>query len=494
MERTTLRLLVILCLAAAGLHAFTAPAISGVCNSAPPSGGRVELNADCAQAGDGPTTAALFWSADSEVTWTRLDLVRSGAPGYDSTFAGAINAPASGTVRYYVRASDGSNWSTQAPFNAANQWPPASGLLASTADEPAGDATDPEGDWLDLTGAFVGYSATHFYVALTNNHTSWPTYSFPQPWYIYSLGFVNPAATSDTWAFALSYADIPAVYTTGLFAINRYANSFERVADAEAATAGNRLSLRCPIASFTGDRRFGPWPNEPGFLTAAANTQAIYPIGGSRMRDTTAGCWFYADRSPRFTVGANSSPLLSSPRVLPASGAPETEFWFSVRYTDPDTNLPVLRAVIIDAETVALRPNHHRYGNGVLFDLYRSGFAPGTHHFNFAFDDGIAAVSSPPDSFSVVSVGLAGPAPAATPRLHASPNPFRDRVTIHWSAPSSLAPCPLSLSLYDASGRLARARTVDLSVSPPLSLAALPPGVYYARLGDSPPLRLVCAD
>jgi hypothetical protein len=489
-----LRLLTVLGLAATGLGAFTAPSVSDVCNSAPPSGGRVEFNADCAQAGDdGPTTAVLFWSSDGQVTWTRLDLARAGTPGYDSTFACSFTAPGSGTVHYYIRSANGSNWSTQSPFNAESQWPPAPGLLAATADEPTGDAIEPEGNWLDLTGAFVGYSSTHFYAALTNNHTSWPTYSFPQPWYIYSLGFVNPAAPSDTWAFALSYANIPAVYTTGLYAINRYANSFERVADAEAVTSGNRLSLRCPIASLTGDARFGPWPNDEGFITAAANTQAIYPIGGSRMRDTTAGCWFYADRSPRFTVGSNSSPLLSSPRVLPASGAPETEFWFSVRYTDPDTNLPVLRAVIIDAETIALRPNHHRYGNGVLFDLYRNGFAPGTHHFSFAFNDGMAAVSSPPDSFVVASVGLAGPGPVTEPRLSAWPNPFRDRVRISL-APSSLAPWPSPLLLHDASGRLVLTRTIKPSNPGTLVLSGLPPGVYFAQLGNSTPLRLVRAD
>jgi hypothetical protein len=487
-----LRPLAILVLSATRLNAFAAPAISAVCNSAAAPGGRVELNADCAQAGDGPTTAALFWSSDSQVTWARLDLARHGEPGFDSTFAGVITAPSSGTVHYYVRASDGDNWSTQAPFNAANRWPPAPGLLASTADEPAGDANDPEGDWLDLTGAFVGYSATHFYVALSNNHNSWPTYSFPQPWYIYSLGFVNPAAPSDTWAFAVSYANIPAVYTTGLYAINRYANSFERVADAEAVTAGNRLSLRCPIASFTGDPRFGPWPNDLGFLTAAANTQAIYPIGGSRMRDTTAGCWFYADRSPRFAVGVNSPPLLSSPRVLPASGSPETEFWFSVRYTDLDTNLPVLRAVVIDAETVALRPNQHRYGEGVLFDCRRSGFAPGTHHFNFTFNDGVAAVSSPTDSFTVASVGLAGPAPVAQCRVSASPNPFRDRVTIRLSGPSTSSPCPfLTLSVHDAVGRTRKSVPGDPAPGFVLDLDFLPSGVYFVSAGSSAPLRLV---
>ncbi len=488
------RPLTALVLLAAAAAALTAPVLSDVCNSAPPSGGRVEINADCGQLDElGRTAAALFYSLDNRITWTELTMTRIGASGYESTYAADLAAPVSGAVQYYVRASSGSNWSTQSPFNAENQWPPVPGLLAATADEPTGDASDPEGPWLDLTAAYVGYSGTHFYVALTNNHTSWPTYSFPQPWYIYSVGLVNPEARSDTWAFALSYANIPGVYTTGLYAVNRYANSFERVADAEAATSGNRLSLRCPISSFTGDPRFGPWPNESGYLTAAANTQAIYPIGGNRLRDTTASCRFYADRSPRFTVGANSPPLLVNPRVVPNSGAPETEFWFNARYIDSDTNLPVLRSVVIDGETIPLRPNQHRYGNGVLFDLYRGGFATGTHRFRFVFNDGIAIAESAPDSFVVIGTGLTDTPTTACPLLLAAPNPFRDRVRLSLIAPPTAARSPLLL--HDAAGRVVFSRVLaSLTPSEVFDLRPLPSGVYFASVGSSPRLRLLKLD
>jgi hypothetical protein len=475
--------------------AWTAPTIADVCNSAGLPGNRVEFNADCAQGGSfGPTSAGLFYSLDNQTSWQRLDMSRLGDPGYDSTYAADLLLPGQGVVHYYVRTSDGANWSTQSPFNAADQWPPSPGLLASTADEPSGDASDPEGPWLDLTGAFVGRSDDYFYAALTNAHTSWPTYTFPQPWYIYSLGFVNPAATSDTWAFALSYANIPGVYTTGLYAINRYANSYERVGNAEAVTSGNRLSLRCPVSTFIGDPRFGPWPNGFGYLTAAANAQAIYPIGGSRMRDTTAGCCFYADRSPRFTVGANSPPVLTNPRVVPTQGTPETGFWFNTRYIDPDTNLPVLHALAVDGETIALRPNHHRYGVGAIFDHTRSGFSPGTHHFNFVFSDGMATVASPRDSFEVIGTGLFESEPGARGRVAVVPNPFRDRVTINWSPPSNPAPHPVTLTVRDAAGRLVFAQVLDHSTAGVLPLTDLPPGVYFVELPGTRPVRLTRAE
>ncbi len=463
--------------------ALSAPVITDVCNSAARPGQPVEINADCSQPpAAGTTTATLFWAGDTATTWQRLELGRAAQPGYESTFTGLLIAPASGSVRYYVRASSGSNWSTQSPFNTENQWPPAAGLLAATADEPAGDASDPEGPWLDLTGAFVGYSASHFYAALTNNHTSWPTYTFPQPWYIYSIGFVNPEARSDTWAFALSYASIPGVYTTGLYAINRYANSYERVADAEAATSGNRLSLRCPIASFAGDPRFGPWPNQSGFLTVAANTQAIYPIGGNRLRDTTASALFYANRSPRFVVGVNAPPQLSGPRVLPAQGTPETEFWFSVSYSDPDTNLPRRRALIVDGETLNLVPTRHGWGSWVLFYRYRSGFGLGTHYFRCLFDDGAATVVTPVDSFSVIGTGLnAAPVPAAPLPLTITPNPCRGRTLVSGPRPGD-GSLP-DLLVFDPTGRqVRRSPAAPAGERLLFHLDKLRPGVYLLQL------------
>ncbi|MFO7652090.1 MAG: S8 family serine peptidase [bacterium] len=60
--------------------------------------------------------------------------------------------------------------------------------------------------------------------------------------------------------------------------------------------------------------------------------------------------------------------------------------------------------------------------------------------------------------------------------------PSRGSATIRWSGPSSLAPCPSTLSLYDASGRLVLSRSLDLSVSRSLSLPVLRPGVYLVRV------------
>jgi hypothetical protein len=67
-------------------------------------------------------------------------------------------------------------------------------------------------------------------------------------------------------------------------------------------------------------------------------------------------------------------------------------------------------------------------------------------------------------------------------RLQIERNPSRGEATIRWSAPSTLAPHPLTISVYDASGRLVFTRALGRSTAGALALPALSPGVYVARL------------
>ncbi|MEO0010301.1 MAG: hypothetical protein ABIK51_07265 [candidate division WOR-3 bacterium] len=429
---------------------FTAglPEFREICNSAPPPDSQVVVNADIIAGDERFTDVTLFYSTDSQQSWIELAMSRLGTPGYESTWYARFPLPASGTVYYYIRAEIPEGAATLAPYNSANSWVPPLNLLALGNQDPTGDARSPEGNWLDLTGFRVGYSADHFYALLTNNHNSWPLYSFPQPWYIYSVGFVNPEAPSDSYVFALCYADIPAVFTTGLYLINRYTGDFSRLAGIDAQTSGNRLYLRGLIADFTSHPKFGPWPNNCGYLAVAANTQSVYPIGGNYVRDTTLPANFYAGFTPGFTVGTNQPPLLSAPAVTPRSGAPADSFLFSVRYQDPDNHLPVERAVVIDDVPFPLVAGSHRYQGGVIFRTWRSGFTAGWHRFFFQFSDGMVTVSTSVDSFLVSLTGMdgnpAGPAgfiPAGCPRI------FRHQLPVATNGP---------LRIYNSAGQCVR--------------------------------------
>lgn len=476
----TFRMITFLVAAGATAFGWTASLVTNVANSAAGPGGTVVVNADIANApGDRPTAATLYYSLDNQSSWTELAMARIGTPGYDSTWQALFPAPASGPAWYYVRATNGANLSTQSPLNAANAFPPGPELVALVADDPTGDAADPEGNWLDLTGAWVGRSGDHFYVTLTNNHTSWPTYQFPQAYFVYSLGLVNPQAPSDSWVFSMSYANVPVVFPAGLYLINRYTADFTRIGDIETSISGNRLSIRSPIAGFTGNSRFGPWPNSSGWLAAAANTQTIYPIGGNFLRDTTATARFYADRTPALVVGVNRPPVLTAPAVTPDSGSGATEFWFHAVYTDADSNLPVERSVVIDGTPHQLLNATHRYHLGAEFSTFLSGFADGRHEFFFRFGDGIDTVTSPLDTFTVgVPTAVADRGAGGPVRLRAFPNPFTTRLTFSGVAPGA------RVELRDAAGRLVA-----------LAPDALPGGVYFARVRGStaPPLRLVKA-
>jgi hypothetical protein len=418
--------------------------LGDICNSAPAPQSVVVVNADCFTQDQMWTALTLFYSTDEQQTWDRLNMSRIGTPGYESTYAVQLLAPATGNGFYYLRAESPSGASTLSPFNSGNSWPPPLNLLALATDDPVGDALSPEGDWLDLTGAWVGYSGDRFYALLTNNYNSWPLYTFPQPWYIYSIGFVNPEAPSDSFVFALCYANIPAVFTTGLYLINRYTADYSRIADIDAQTSANRLYLRALISSFTSHPKFGPWPNNCGYLAVAATTQSIYPLGGNQLRDTTLPVAYYAGATPLFTVGSNESPVLSAPTVTPRTGPPGSKFLFSVRYQDADNNLPVERAVIIDSTNYELIPNSHRYQNGVQFRSWLTGFNQGWHRFHFRFSDGVAVVSSQGDSFYVGSVSVVETERAAEHKGAGQPTIFRSRLRIL---------IPDAVAIYNRAGR-----------------------------------------
>ncbi len=482
----------LLAVALLGPALWAAPNIGVVCHSAPQPSSPVTVHADF---GDpGPLAGEVCYSTDGQGSWTKLPMARIGEPGYDSTWAAQFAIPGSGTVRYYVRAEAGPAISTQSPHNSGNAWPVTDNFLALAARDTTGDAQNPEGPFLDLTGAYVGRSDDRFYAALTNNSTSWPLNGgLLGPWYLYSVGFVNPEAPSDTWVFSLSYADIPLAFSTGLYLINRYTADYTRLADIDASTSGNRLMMRCLASDMTTNPKFGPWPNASGFLSVAANTQTIR-ISGATPHDTTVACRFYV-RTPGCAVNQNRAPTLDQARVLPQAGTPETDFWFTVRYADEDSNLPLVRSLVVDADTFTLKPGQHRYWQGTQFDVTRSGFGIGWHRFRFAFSDGMSRVETPEDSFYVAGTALAEPAlPEAVASVFASPNPFATATSLQLAAGS-----PGRVGIYDASGRCVRnlqaygvrGASGVLWDGRDESDRPVPAGVYFCSFGSGPRLALV---
>ncbi|MFO7638963.1 MAG: hypothetical protein R6X14_06680, partial [bacterium] len=294
-------------------------------------------------------------------------------------------------------------------------------------------------------------------------------------WYAYSFGFSNPEAPSDSWVFAPVYVSAWPVMETGLFAINRYTGATpERIADIDAATSGNRLLMRCNIADLTGDRRFGPWPNTQGWLHAAATTQTI-TTSGATTNDTTVAGQFHPLQTGRPALGSNRPLSLTLPRVSPDTGTPETEFSFSVSYTDPDTNPPTLCLVQVGADSFRLAPDNRRYWRGATFRARRAGFPPGRHEAVFRFSDGAAQAEARAVFFVADTVGIAEDPGRREGRERPAGASIRRGVL---RLPASLITHPSSLIASD--GR----KVMDL-VPGDNDVSRLAPGVYFILAGPA---------
>lgn len=485
-------IVVVLLLFSARAGAWTAPTLANVCNSAPAPGGTMTVHADIVNADRGTdVTARLFYSLDNQATWSETAFVPVGRHGFDSTFAGVAPLPGSGTVFYYIHASNGTNYGTQGPTNPANTWPAPMSALVSVTNETAGDTFNgARGPWLDMTGVWFGRSADRIYARVTNNYSSWPLNSgVLGPWYIYAAGVGNPDYPGDTFGFALAYANVLGIYTSGLYVANKYTEEFTRIGDIDVQTDGNALQMRCLISDLAAHPKFGPWPIPSGFFSSArGDARSARANLTSTLHDTTAQSRWYVNRTPEYAIGTNRPPVLDRGRVSPEVGAPETEFFFSVRYTDPDTNLARQCAVVVDADTFELAPTNHYYWQGVTFSSTRSGFAPGLHEFRFTAWDGMSRVETAPDTFEVIGTAVAE-APAQRPaRLAAAPNPFGGRTAI--TAP------PGTVHVADALGRVVRAFSVGSDASGVSwdgrggDGRQVPPGLYFLHAAGAR-LRLV---
>jgi len=496
MKSASTSLLTIVALATTALS-WSAPKLFCVVNSAPAPNGTVTVHADVLgpYADNEMFTAWLDYSTDNQGTWQRVGMSPVSEPGFDSTFVGSITAPGSGTVWYRIAAEDTFGRAFHSPINSGNAWPAPMNLLAPTSDEPAGDCINsPDGPFLDLTGCWMTYSGTHFYARLTNDDDEWPRSKLiPPTWYLYAAGFRNPDAPQDTWTYAMAYGNVLGIYTPGLYVINGYTFDFEKFADIDYELDGGTLHMRCLASDLTSHPKFGPWPNPSGYLRAArADTRSVDIGQNNYLHDTTNQSRWYIDRTPKFTVNQNQSPSLQRARVVPDSGTSQTNFWFNVQYTDPDSNLPVVRQVVIDADNpVTLKPGNHRYWTNVSYDGYADGFEPGWHEARFVFDDGMAEVTAI-DSFYVDdTTGIAENGGPSVGRFSALPNPFVDRVMLN------VPPSWGELEMRSCDGRLVKRFAAGLRHhwnGLDRSGSQVPAGIYYLRPAAGNPgsvIRLV---
>jgi hypothetical protein len=277
-------------------------------------------------------------------------------------------------------------------------------------------------------------------------------------------------------------------FTDGLYELNRYESTYIRIGDIEVQTSGNRLIMRCDLADLAARPGFQPWPNQCGYLCGVkGDARSANLLLQSWMHDSTNSGRFYVDRTPRLVVGRNQPPVLSLAGVDPDTGTGATDFRFHVHYVDSDTNLPVLRSLIVDSDTYDLVPNGHRCGAAVTYQLTLAGFGVGPHEFRFAFNDGISYVSTGTDTFHVTAGGVAEARADWGQAFSAEPNPFVRRVRLR------LPQLARAIEILDAAGRRVRTLRSHREVWDGSDSygAQLPSGVYYLREQGGPLRRLL---
>lgn len=100
----------------------------------------------------------------------------------------------------------------------------------------------------------------------------------------------------------------------------------------------------------------------------------------------------------------NDPPQLSSPQVSPANGRPGDSFTFSVRYLDPDGDVPTMKKIILDgtSHTMTLVSGQQPASG---WYQYVTVPAAGSHSYSFYFEDGRGESASAP-----LAGTLSGPA------------------------------------------------------------------------------------
>jgi hypothetical protein len=376
-------------------NSFAQPPISNGCSSAGVVNQAVTFNCDLSDTAN--SGVYLHYRGQADINFNLVTMNHAVADSaYDFTYQSVVNFPNDpGIVEYYFSAEQDTLLATQSPKNDNNQFPPASYKYAHFMADPQGDmAGGSAGNWLDLTGSGMSYSDTRLYCYLRNVTGTWPQSQF-LTYFAYTCGFLI-ASESDTTYYALVYANIPLLISTGLYILDRADSSYSRLGDINATISGGLLHMACNFSTFEADPNWPGWPPPDGY---------IIPMGGT----LTAGLseqfandftypTLYEPQTQYLNFAINSSPRLSSDFIEIDSGVSMTA---KVFYSDDDNNLPVMRKFHFDSESYDVGSIDHNYSDSAEFETVIPWPSGGWHHYTFEFSDGLDTVQTAPESVLV---------------------------------------------------------------------------------------------
>lgn len=344
-----------------------------------------------------PTLLHQVVYRDQNLTsWSTESLTPLYAACGNQTVSGQVNfVPMSGIMEWYLRSENDTAVVSQSPNNSGDSFPPPTHLRAGLGADPTGDAQSAAGNWLDLTHCYGSYSDTKLYFQLENAGGGFPTNQGLFTYFVYGAGVLDPDA-SDSSAYMLLYANVPAIFSPGLYRINLEDSSFTQIGSISTNISGNTLSMSCNISDLTSQPGWSEWPPPSGFIgvIAATGTQTLTDLTINDLGKAAV----FQPKSNLLDYNVNNAPTLASPLLTDNGGGSVSA---AVIYTDSDTNCPTLRLLHWADDDLSLTACDKLYETGATFATEITVSEGGWYSYWFEFSDGVETAMTDLDSLYV---------------------------------------------------------------------------------------------
>lgn len=352
---------------------------------------------DCDFTGTDITDFSLHYKTQSGTSFSTSVMAAINQPPYYSfAYETTITLTESpGILEYYYSSIHGGILTTQSPKNTPNQFPPSAYRYAHFIADPQGDMVGGSaGSWLDLLGSGMSYSDTKLYAYLQNVTGTWPLNS-GLTYFAYSMGFLITDG-ADSQYYALVYASVPIILSSGVYIVNQADSTFSRLGDISYSTSGGLLHLSCNISTFSADPNWPGWPPPDGYIEPMGATLTA-SLSEQFSNDFTTPS-VYQPQTQYLDFAINNAPQLFAYSLEIDSGVSIIP---RATYFDQNNNLPIIRKFYFDMDSFNLSSADHVYNDSSDFETSLSWPSDGWHRYHFGFSDGQFTVNTALDSFRI---------------------------------------------------------------------------------------------
>jgi len=383
-------------------NSFAQQSLFKGCSSAGNTSQSVQFNCDLPDTlGFSVNSASLHYMAQGGTNFSQATMtVINDAPFYTDTYESSVNFAVNPNIlQYYFSGDSDSIRATQSPKNTDNQFPPSIYKYAEFIDDPTGDAYLPAGNWLDLTGSGMSYYDTRIYGYLENVSGTWPLNEGLFTYFVYGIGFVVTTET-DSLFYALGYANVLGILTTGLYRINLSDSTYDQIGDIDVSVSGGRLHMACDFTEFENDPDWSGWPPPDGFLVSMGATITA-DLSNQTFNDYTLFT-FYEPVTLYEDFNTNDIPVLQAAHLDVVEGENITP---RIEYSDSNNDLPTLREFYLDFASFDMKSYDHVYSDISEFEAGLTWPEDGLYYYYFRFSDGLDTVITEIDSILIGNPG-----------------------------------------------------------------------------------------